>query len=186
MRPEAGELDVEFVLHGHDGPASSWAARAAPGDWVGLLAQPGTYHPLPPAGWQLLAGDETALPAIGAILESLVPGTRARVFIEVPGPRDMQDLSTRGDVRITWLPRSAHPGDPSPLLRAIRQATLPEGPPYVWVAGETGLISALRRHLVAERGLDRRSICFCGYWRRGGRGRSDTRLDADGTTRHPG
>jgi NADPH-dependent ferric siderophore reductase len=93
LRPELGELDIDFVVHGDTGPASGWAQRARSGVWVGLLDQTAPYDP--PAGtrWQLLVGDETALPAISAIVENLPDGTDAQAFVEVPTPADRVSLS---------------------------------------------------------------------------------------------
>ena len=38
---------------------------------------------------------------------------------------------------------------------------------YAWIAGESGVVTTLRRHLVKELGMDRRQVAFMGYWRRG-------------------
>ncbi len=83
----------------------------------------------------------------------------------MPDPADIQDLSGAGEVDVTWLVRE--PGSPSGLLTALREAELPGGDTYAWIAGESGTVKELRRHLVAERGLDRRAVSFSGYWRRG-------------------
>ncbi|WP_158889695.1 siderophore-interacting protein [Amycolatopsis anabasis] len=174
LRP--GEIDVDFVLHGDTGPASRWAGRAKPGDraiiW-GPNAEHGSplgaeYGPAEDTAWQLIAGDETALPAIGGIVESLPAGARALVFVEVPGLGDRQDWRTSAEVEVRWLPRDGVPaGRSTALVDAIRAADLPEGPVYAWLAGEAGGVRALRRHLVRERLIDRRRISFCGYWRYG-------------------
>jgi NADPH-dependent ferric siderophore reductase len=169
LRPELGEIDVDFVLHGDSGPASRWALRAAAGDWVGLLDQTAPYDP--PAGtrWQLLVGDETALPAISAIVESRLPGTDVQVFLEIPTAADQLDLVVPDGVRVSWLPRvSDDVAIGSLVMDAVRDATL--GDPsqgYAWVAGESGLIRQIRRHLVSRRGMAKSSVYFCGYWRRG-------------------
>ncbi|MCO6010434.1 siderophore-interacting protein [Actinoallomurus purpureus] len=171
QRRDPCELDVDFALHGDGGPASRWAARAAAGDRVVVLG-PVTpdnggvdFRPPPGTDWILLTGDETALPAVAGILASLPAGTRARAWIEVPHAADVQDLPTDADAEITWLVRD---GAPSGLiLDAVRAAALPAGTPYAWIAGEAGGVRALRRHLVGERGLDRRAVVFTGYWRRG-------------------
>lgn len=169
LRPELGEIDVDFVLHGDVGPASRWALRAATGDWVGLLDQTAPYSP--PAGtrWQLLVGDETALPAISAIVESRQPGTDAQAFIEVPTSADRLSLAVPDGVRVTWLPRDREDVAVGSLaMDAVREATF--GDPrdgYAWVAGESGLIRQIRRHLVSRRGLAKSSVYFCGYWRHG-------------------
>lgn len=118
-RPELREIDVDFVLHGSTGPASAWAERAAAGDEVALVGPnarfPGPtggfeWRPPADAGCLLIAGDETAVPAIGAIVESLPPGRRARVLLEVPTPADVLPLAHPADVEVTWLPRDAGDG----------------------------------------------------------------------------
>ncbi|QXJ25140.1 siderophore-interacting protein [Actinomadura graeca] len=161
-----GELDVDFVLHldGASGPAARWAASARPGHRVVVLGPTGPdnggYDFRPPPGVPvLIAGDLTALPAIAGNLAWLPAGTPARVWIEVPGDGDRQDLPTAADAEIAWV-------SPGTLLDAVRAAELPDGP-YAWIAGESATVRALRRHLVNERGLDRRSVTFTGYWRRG-------------------
>jgi NADPH-dependent ferric siderophore reductase len=121
-RPLEREVDVDFVLHGPTGPASAWAEQARPGDGVVLVGPnarfpgvPGGVEWRPPAGTRtlLLAGDETAVPALSAIAEALPSGTGARVLLEVPTEDDVLDLDVPPDVRLTWLPRrcgsSAHP-----------------------------------------------------------------------------
>jgi NADPH-dependent ferric siderophore reductase len=38
---------------------------------------------------------------------------------------------------------------------------------FAWIAGESGIVTGLRRLLVGELGMDRRQVAFMGYWRRG-------------------
>ncbi|KPC62025.1 siderophore-interacting protein [Streptomyces chattanoogensis] len=175
-RCHSGEFDVDFALHGAGhgtaagGPAARWAAGARPGDRLTVLApvveDNGGVDFRPPTGtdWILLTGDETALPAIAGILSWLSPGTRAKVWIEIAHEDDRQPLPTFADADITWLVRD---GDPGRLPAALRTAELPEGTPYAWIAGEAGTVKAVRRHLVRDRGIDRRAVKFTGYWRRG-------------------
>ncbi len=171
LRREPDELDVDFVQHGtgdHSGPASTWAREAAPGDRVTVLApvveDNGGVDFQPPAGtdWVLLTADESALPAVAGILAWLPAGIPAKVWIEVAHPEDVEDLPTDADAEITWLV-----GNSGSVLDAIRAADLPPGTPYAWIAGESGTVRGVRRHLVSERGIDRRAVTFTGYWRRG-------------------
>jgi NADPH-dependent ferric siderophore reductase len=113
-RPEAREMDVDFVLHGSAGPASAWADQAAVGDEVALIAPnarfPGPtggfeWHPPADASCLLLAGDETAVPAICAIVERLPAGRRGRVLLEVPTAGDVLPVTAPAGVEVTWLPR---------------------------------------------------------------------------------
>ncbi|WP_030624449.1 siderophore-interacting protein [Streptomyces sclerotialus] len=172
------ELDVDFALHGAEegssGPAGRWAAAARPGDRLSILGpvveDNGGVDFRPPQGtdWILLSGDETALPAIANILEWLTPGTKAKVWIEVEHAADRQELPSFADADITWLVREESAADRTErMVDAVRDAELPEGVPYAWIAGESGTVKALRRHLVKERGFDRRAVKFTGYWRRG-------------------
>lgn len=112
----------------------------------------------------LIWADETALPAAAAALEWLPAGMKARVWLEIPHAQDRQALRTAADARISWLVRAE--GAPS-AVEAVRAAELPEGTPYVWIAGESSGVRALRRHLVQERQFDRKRVTFVGYWRRG-------------------
>src|SRR4051794_18987669 len=100
-RPEVREVDVDFVLHGATGPASAWAERATVGNEVVLVGPDARFvgdaggvewHP-PADATLVVAGDETAVPAICAIVESLPPGRRARVLMEVPTAGDVLDLA---------------------------------------------------------------------------------------------
>ncbi|MFJ2603589.1 siderophore-interacting protein [Streptomyces sp. NPDC087425] len=175
LRPEAGEIDIDFVLHHPAGPASAWAARAVTGDRVVLLGpaiadnRAIRFRPPQDTDLTLIWGDETALPAIAAILEALPAGARVRVWLEVADPGNILDLATEADAEIVWLVRGEQGADGPPLaLDALRDVQLPPAAhPYVWIAGESGAVKALRRHFVKERGIDRRRVTFVGYWRQG-------------------
>jgi NADPH-dependent ferric siderophore reductase len=123
VRPDAGEVDVDFVLHGvedgHAGPASAWAARACAGDRVVLVgpSAPGTgrmwgveWAPPAEARTLLLAADETAVPAVCAVLEQLPAGVRATALLEVPEAGDVLDVRSAADLTVEWLPRARAQG----------------------------------------------------------------------------
>ncbi|MFF0094437.1 siderophore-interacting protein [Streptomyces canus] len=175
LRRNPDEIDIDFVLHEPAGPASRWAARAAAGDKVQLLGPAVAdnrairFRPPEDTDLVLLWGDETALPAVSAILEALPAGQRARVWLEVCDAGDIQDLATEADAEITWLVADGTGAQCSPVaLGALREAQLPDAErPYVWIAGESGCVKELRRHFVRERGIDRRRVTFVGYWRQG-------------------
>lgn len=178
-RGRTTEIDIDFVLHGVEpdaevpaGPASRWASGAAAGDRVVLLGPAIENNRAirfrPPADTDLVVlwADETALPAASAILESLPAGARVRAWLEVQHAGDIQDdLFIAADADITWLVRD----DDSPMaVDAVRAAELPPTEtPYAWITGESGCVKEIRRHLVRERGIDRRRVTFVGYWRRG-------------------
>jgi NADPH-dependent ferric siderophore reductase len=232
VRPDAREVDIDFALHGDLGPASAWAARAqagdeivligpderSPGRTVGIDFRPGRVDTV------LLAGDETAAPAICAILEQLPADASGIAIVEIPTPDDVLAVDAPAGVEVRFLARSgaAHGErlvaavrdwvvrscrsnldgaceasadgsclanvavrltDPAEAARALAAAELAEGDDaplwdvpegrsldggcYAWLAGEASVITALRRFLVRDAGLDRRQVAFMGYWRRG-------------------
>ncbi|MFF7646698.1 SIP domain-containing protein [Streptomyces canus] len=175
LRRDPDEIDIDFVLHEPAGPASAWASRACAGDRVQLLGPAVAdnrairFRPPEDTDLVLLWGDETALPAVSAILEALPAGQRARVWLEVHDAGDIQDLATAADAEITWLVADRTGAERSPMaLGALRDTQLPPAErPYVWIAGESGCVKELRRHFVRERGIDRRRVTFVGYWRQG-------------------
>ncbi len=157
-RPEAAEIDADFVLHGDAGPGTRWANRAAVGQEVGFRAGTSGYR-APAGGTCLLVADETALPALGAILEQ--PSDQVRhVFAEVPDADYRLPLDG-----VTWVHRGTDaPG--SHVVPAIRDAQL-STVDYAWACGESALATGVRRHLVKDRGVDRRAVMFSGYWKVG-------------------
>ncbi|MDG4825947.1 siderophore-interacting protein [Asanoa sp. WMMD1127] len=205
VRPDAGEVDVDMVLHGDGGPASTWALAAAVGDQLVLMG-PNADHDgdhgglefRPPAGARLLiAGDETAVPAMAAILARLPQDARGEVVLEVPFADDVVPLAAPEGMRVSWVSRDGEHDYGARLVAAVRHVVagartpvpagvraqvdylepdgdiweVPEdgaaGDRYAWLAGESAAITTLRRHLVKELGWDRKSVAFMGYWRLG-------------------
>ncbi|AJT68900.3 hypothetical protein T261_7302 [Streptomyces lydicus] len=175
---ERHRIAVDFVLHGAAatpedgataGPATRWAANAQVGDTLARYGPSAVYArplPLDSADRLLLAGDETALPAIGSLVEALPAGARAVAYIEVADAAEEQSFVTRADLTVHWVHRNGTPpGHSDALLSAVRDAAFPAGPAFAWLAGEAGAVRALRRHLVEERGLAKTAIDFTGYWR---------------------
>ena len=217
VRPEAREIDVDFVLHGTEGPASAWASAAGPGAPLVVIGPDARAEETGGLEWNpgdarsvLIAGDETAVPAICAIVESLPAHVTGSVYIEVPTEADALPLTAPEGVGVRWLARgsaahglrlsaavhawggtraaedaaTAGSADALPTVQTVASATreLPDpsedevlwevpdsatGSCYAWLAGEASTITALRRHLVRDLGIDRRSVAFMGYWRRG-------------------
>lgn len=213
VRQAQREIDVDFVCHG-DGPGCTFAREAevgvelviigpddlSPGRELGIDFRPGIVDSV------LLAGDETAAPAICAILEQLDPTTKGLAVIEVPTSADILPTRAPGGVTVRWLARDEAPrSDASAsshgsrltaevrdwvartcaarccdtcdiaaldvpddeLLWEVPEGTSLDGGLYAWLAGESGVITGLRRFLVGEAGLDRRRVAFMGYWRAG-------------------
>ncbi|NVI86603.1 siderophore-interacting protein [Actinomadura sp. BRA 177] len=163
---EAGELTIDFVHHGDKGLAGPWAANARPGDEIFFNGPGGAYAPRADAGWHLLAGDESAIPAIATALERVPDGAPARVFIEVAGPEEEQSLAAPDGTEVVWLHRGAgQVGDL--LVEAVQKLDFPDGEVHAFVHGEANFVKALRRHLRVDRGLPMAQLSISGYWRRG-------------------
>jgi NADPH-dependent ferric siderophore reductase len=159
---DTGELDVDFVLHEGHGPAAAWARDAQPGAWVGVSEPGGRYEPDPAAAFHLVIGDETALPAVATVLEALPDGVPAFAFLEVADAAEEQELP--GGAQVRWVHRGdREPGEP--LADAVRAAELPEGAGQAWLSGESLCVRDLRKHLLDDRGFDRRRVYATGYWR---------------------
>ncbi|MEV0222109.1 siderophore-interacting protein [Streptomyces sp. NPDC050704] len=179
--PEAGELDVDFVKHGV-GAGTTWAYRTRPSDRI-HLSGPSTSKAFPVgADWWLVAGDDTALPAIGRLLDELPSDARAQVFIEIAEDAHRQELRELPGVDVTWLVRSgATAGAASPLTEAVRGTQWWSGQAFVWLAGEHMAVRDIRRHLVEDRGVPKEDIDFAGYWRRS----EVVALESDGAVPDP-
>ncbi|MEV6692301.1 siderophore-interacting protein [Micromonospora sp. NPDC051196] len=215
VRPHLHELDVDLVLHGDGGPASRWAQQVRPGDEIAIAGPDAGYEGdhggrefrPPSTGCLLLAGDETAVPAISGICERLPLDARGRVLLEIPVAADVLPLVAPPGVEVTWLPRdggqygdrligavadaarellaATQPGEVGVPVAGLDPAagqpiedvdvdrailwevpdTPPSAPLYAWLAGEAGVIRTLRRHLVTDCALNRRTVAFMGYWR---------------------
>jgi len=162
----ARTLAIDFVLHG-DGPATTWAAQAKPGDFLGVGGPRGSFIVPDDFDWYLLAGDETAVPAIGRRLEELPAGARALVVVEVADAAEEQRFTSRAAVETHWLHRNGAEPGVALLLEALAALELPGGEGYVWVAAEAATAKALRRYLVDERGLSKDRVKAAAYWKRG-------------------
>lgn len=161
-----GTLAIDFVRHADAGPGAAFAEAARPGAVLGMIGPIG--RTAGPASWHLLAGDETALPAIARILEGFSPSARGVAFIEVAGPEEEIPLAAPAGVAVRWLHRNgAEAGLPDRLLPAIRQSVWPDdGDVFVWVGCAFDLAKAVRRHVEKERGLSRERHLIVGYWSR--------------------
>jgi len=163
---DAGELSLDFVVHGTSGVAGPWAAAAAAGDVLVFEGPSGGYTPDPEADWYLLLGDESALPAIAASLEVLPADRHAMVRLVCDGPEHEVALPCSGRLDLVWLHRSGDTGDVGLLAGAVEGLSFPAGRVDAFVHGEAEEIRAIRRHLLADRGLTRADMSCSPYWRR--------------------
>ncbi|MBC3775664.1 siderophore-interacting protein [Pseudomonas sp. SWRI99] len=158
---EKMELEIDFVLHG-DGPASTWAEQAQPGQFLHIGGPRGSMIVPDIFDSYLLIGDETALPAIARRLEGLAANRKALVVIEVENGAEQQKLDSAAQVNVIWVLRE---GGQDNLLTTVSQLQVPKGNLYAWVATETRVSRQIRRVLIDEHGLDEQFIKAVGYWR---------------------
>ena len=166
--PAAQELAIDFVIHGDEGLAGPWAASAQPGDRLTFTGPGGGYNPDPAADWYLFAGDESALPAIGAAIESLPEDARGLALLEVDSDADIRAIAGPAGVELRWLLRGGVPAGESELLvTAVRDAEWLEGRVQVFAHGERGYMKGLREVFYVQRGLERAQVSLSGYWAKG-------------------
>ncbi|WP_421914097.1 DUF2218 domain-containing protein [Mesorhizobium sp.] len=166
---EKGEVDIDFVLHEGEGmPGARFGCNADIGDIVGMTGPGGGS--VAPADWYLLAGDETALPAIGRILEELPGDAQAVVRIEVADGAEEQPLASRAGLDVQWLHRNdIAPGKSTLLEDAVRKVRWPEDDRrvFAWAGCEYKSFRAIRSHLRQDRKLTREQHLVVAYWRCG-------------------
>ena len=172
----AREIAIDFVVHGDEGIAGPWAATVAPGEQITMFGPGGAYAPRADVDWHLLAGDESAIPAISAAVAALPDGARAKVFLEVAEPADEIPFSYGPSVEVTWVHRGvpAHEagddraGNNAPLIAAVRAAEWLPGQVGVFIHGEAqAVMRNLRPYVRKERGVAAEFASISGYWRRG-------------------
>ncbi|WP_263078087.1 siderophore-interacting protein [Endozoicomonas sp. Mp262] len=160
------ELDVDFVLHGDNGPASAWVSRVQPGDFVGVAGPGGPKPMLGEAEWYLMAGDMTAIPAISALLEIMPESAAGQVFIEVPNSDEIQTIQHPAGVEVSWLIREEKdPIKSHQLINAVTALDWPSGSAFAWVAGENSSVLSIRKYLRTELKLERHQFYAVPYWR---------------------
>jgi NADPH-dependent ferric siderophore reductase len=171
----AGTVEIDFVLHdGDDMPGARFGAEARPGDLVGMTGPGGGS--LKAASTYLFLGDETALPAIGRMIEELPQDASATAFIEIADDAERQDLALRRGIDLHWLSRKGHAAGSTTLLAdALR--TVPEAfwsrEPYVWAACEQAAARAIKAHLADAVGLAKGRRVVGSYWKVGHAGETD-------------
>ncbi len=165
---EWAELDIDVVLHWHEGRltgVAAWSVAAQPDSPVGILDQGVLFDPPEDASAYVLVADESGLPAIRGILRDLPADAIGTAIIEVPAPGDVLPVEAPDGVAVRWLPRE----DTGELvgagaLRALRSIEAPGEAAYAFVVGESGLATGGRRAL-HRAGLPKSRITFSGFWK---------------------
>jgi NADPH-dependent ferric siderophore reductase len=167
QRTDSNEMDVDFMMHGDDSPASAWASKASAGDSIAISGPGGKKLLDYSADWFLLAGDMTALPAISVNIEQLPADARGYAVIEVIDESDIQALHTPDNFIIHWVINPQPGSEQSPILEKIQQLAWQEGRPSIWAACEFTTMRALRRYFKQEMMVGKRELYVSSYWKKG-------------------
>lgn len=167
IRPSAAEMDIDFVEHGDNGPASAWAISAKPGSFCGFSGPNPIKMDDFNADRYLLAADMSALPVVAATLEKMPRNAVGDAFFEIACEDDKQDVDAPIGVNINWL-ISNTPACPGPLIvEAVRNLKWLEGRVQTCIAGESTMVKMLREYICLEQGLPRNDTYISGYWKFG-------------------
>ena len=161
----AGELDIDVVLHG-EGPLSEWAVTAAPGAPAAISGPGRGYSIDHDAATYLLAGDESAIPAIGQLVEALPPAARATVVVEIAHHDARLAIADRSNVDVRWVVRPAESAPGEALVTAVARSEITPDT-RVWAAGEAAALQRIRHHLFTDLGISRSLATVRGYWKHG-------------------
>jgi NADPH-dependent ferric siderophore reductase len=166
VEDHAEQLAIDFVVHGDARIAAPWAAHAEPGDFLTLSGTGGAYYPDPGCDWHLLAGDESALPAICSALEALPGDARGLAYLETSDPGEYLDATAPSGVQVTWLHRPQPGSQPRMLADALLAGPWLPGRADVFAHGERESMKAVRAALKTRLG-DGDQLSLSGYWASG-------------------
>jgi len=160
------EIWIDFVAHGDEGPASAWAIGSKPGDVLGVLMRAGKTELFPLTENYLLAGDATALPVLGAILENLPVSAKGTCIIEVHGREDVQKLYTKANIEFIWLHNDT-PQEGSLLADLVKIKSLPQTDRFAYIAAEYSTVRQIRNYLRKDLGWKKEELYAYSYWKSG-------------------
>jgi len=159
-------MTIDFVAHGENGPASKWAMLAKAGDELGVLMKKKEKSLFQPAASYLIAGDHTALPVIGVILETLPPTSKGMAIIEVHSETDIQELTKPIGMDIVWKTNSL-PGETSSLPGLLSTFDFSQDDWFVFVAAESQAVNEAQAILRNSENLSRNQWQAYSYWKYG-------------------
>lgn len=161
-----GDFEVDFVLHGEAGLAGPWARDAQPGQKMPFMGPGGAWHPEEGYEHFVLAGDESAAPAIAAAIEALPEGTTADAYVEIEAVGHEFEMPSKESVTLTWIPRNGATAG-TEMSRVVREAGIPEKHTSWFIHGVAEMIKEMRRFLFVDSQLERSDVSISGYWRLG-------------------
>ena len=161
------ELDIDFVIHGDEGPASGWALNAKPGNRI-TISGPGAGNMIDTsADWFFMVGDMTALPALTANLKTLPDEAKGYFVMEIIESSDKQELSKPDGIEMHWV-INPNPGEDNDiLLDRVRELPFYNGRAAVWTACEFSKMRKLRHYFRQEKNVDRFDVYASSYWKNG-------------------
>lgn len=163
----AHQLTFDIALH-EGGPMSAWGLKARIGDVLDVAGPRGGFKGASPRSWLLLAGDETALPALASIIRQLPASLHVHLFIEVTDESEQQFLATQPRVQVRWVYREGSGSQPAETLaEVLRFSPLPTTGGDAWIAAEATTVRSIRTHLLRERGFEPGRVHAAGYWKKG-------------------
>lgn len=167
---DKGIVDVDFLIHPGDSVGSAWAAQAAPGMKIGIMGPVG--RPVRQASWYLMGADETGLPALARLLETLPAETKGVAFVEVADDGERQEIENATGIELHWLARNGVPaGTDERLARAVQSVAWPQtGSAFGWFAAEGAAAKIVREYWRGTLALGRDETLAAAYWRRGAAG----------------
>ncbi|WP_029060859.1 siderophore-interacting protein [Labrenzia sp. DG1229] len=167
FRQDGLELDIDFVAHGDEGPATRWAQEAKRGSYLGFFgpSQPKITEFY--ADWYLIAADLSAMPVAEATLEAMPSDARGVAVFEVPSASDVREIAVPQGIEITWLVQEDVHAPSTAQVDFVSSLQWRAGVVQTCIAGESSVIRALRSHLHKERGIPRKDTYISGYWKIG-------------------
>lgn len=163
--PDRNEVVVDMVLHEGSSAGCDWARASEPGDKLAIWGPRVAFDPPADTEWLLLFGDDTALPGIGVILETLPANQRAVVVVEVDSEADQVPFPVDDRIDVQWLYRNgSNPAASKQLVESVQALSIPEAPGYAWGGGEVRIMNAIGKYLRRTVGFRPTDVCAVGYW----------------------
>jgi NADPH-dependent ferric siderophore reductase len=161
------DITVDFALHAQ-GLATNWVRSASPGETLHIYRPRFRYAPPMDTTWVILIADLTGLPMIGRVLDETPPELNVTAHVEIPCSGDEQELHRQTRTNLTWHPIDDPRGGTTNITRLADIArsftALPDGPGYIYIAGEAKAVSECRKHFRDRLGFDKSRIDAIGYW----------------------
>lgn len=163
---DEGILVIDFVIHGH-GPLSLWALNASTGDSVQVSNPRSSFKVSQDSDWLFLAGDETGLPAILAIMEKCPSHLKITAFIEVSSRQEAHKFDCSSNWSLTWLVRQPNITHGVLLEKAVEIHKWGKGNGQIWISCESKIIKRLRKYLIEQKMFSKSELHLSGYWKEG-------------------